>query len=195
MSSVFTTPLGDIWVSNGQAEVILEGCIKLAARQGLSGPVVDYLREKVIQSGMGCYGFDVERPPFDDSAHRVLLARLIAELADVAEAGGFRELVGVPWDELGPWIRVDWLSSLEQLHDGIRASLPAEVIPTFRVKLDTHYRDAVEAHRLLVRAAPFRTLRNGDLSEERRLGEIELRRRALCVLNLPMPRFGGISSR
>jgi hypothetical protein len=54
MSSVFSIPLGAVWVSNGQAEAILEGCIELAARRGLSGIVVDYLREKLTTSGLGC---------------------------------------------------------------------------------------------------------------------------------------------
>ncbi|MEZ4310761.1 MAG: hypothetical protein R3F14_22180 [Polyangiaceae bacterium] len=126
MSSVFTTPLGKIWVSNGQAEAILDGSLKLAERRGLSRPVVEFFRDQMITSGMGCYGFNVEAPPFDEPTHRVVLAELIAELTDTARSGGFRALVDIPWDELDLRIRLDWLSSLEELHDGIRASLPAE---------------------------------------------------------------------
>ena len=183
MSSVFTTPLGDIWVSNGQAEAILDGCIKVAERQGLSGPVVEFLREHMTTSGMGCYGFNIECPPFDEPAHRVLLSQLIAELTNVAAAGGLRELVDVPWDELAFWIQVDWLASLELLHDGIRASLPMGMIPTLQVKLDTHYRDAIDVHRLLVRTTPLRILRDGQLAEDRIRSEIELRRQAIRILD------------
>ena len=74
MSSVFTTPLGKVWVSNGQAEAILDECAELAARRGLFGVVVDYLRETLTTSGLGCYGFDVVAPPFDEPARRVVLA-------------------------------------------------------------------------------------------------------------------------
>lgn len=53
MSSVFTTPLGKVWVSNGQAEAILDGCAELAARRGLGGVVVDYLRECLCLAALG----------------------------------------------------------------------------------------------------------------------------------------------
>lgn len=183
MSSVFTTPLGKVWVSNGQAEAILDGCAKLAARRGLSGVVVDYLREMLTTSGLGCYGFDVVRPPFDEPARRVVLVQLIAELADVAGSGEPHDVIDVPWSELHPWIRADWVASLEQLHDGIRASLPVESVPVHRAQLEPPLRDAVEVHKLLASVVPLRVLLTSGLPQEQISRELEIRRQALRILD------------
>lgn len=183
MSSVFTTPFGKVWVSNGQAEGILDGCIELATRRGLSGVVVDYLREQRTTSGVGCYGFDITAPPFDETVHRIVLAHLIAEFADVAGSGEPRDVVDVPWDQLNPWTRVDWVASLEQLHDGIRASLPVDAVPPHRVVLDAPIRDAVEAHKLLASVTPLRHLVDRKLPDEQISKEVDLRRQALGILD------------
>ena len=183
MSSVFTTPLGNVWVSNGQAEAILDGCVALAARRGLSGVVVDYLRETLTTSGVGCYGFDVVASPFDEPARRVVLGKLIAEFADVAGSGEPRDVIDVPWSELNPWIRADWVASLEQLHDGIRVSLPVDSVPIHRVHLDAPIRDAVEVHKILANVVPFRVLINSEFSDEQISKELEARRQALRIVD------------
>jgi hypothetical protein len=98
VGSVFHTPRGDVWVSNGSAELIEQECAAEIRRAHVAAPaenralaaaIANDLDERATTSGMGCYGFDVAEPPYDSpAARRVFAAALDALVPRALAADG-----------------------------------------------------------------------------------------------------------